>query len=142
MQDLSITERKKLRLVILASAGGTLIEWYDLFMALILANTISTQLFPPGDSKFLETLAIVVSSYLIRPIGSLLFGSIGDRVGRKYSFLVTLLLMGVATVLIGCIPTFSQIGWFAPALLLILRLMQGLAPSDRRRRRHCGGSAQ
>lgn len=126
---MSITERKKIRFVILASAGGTLIEWYDLFMALILANTISTQLFPPGDSKFLETLAIVVSSYFIRPIGSLLFGSIGDRVGRKYSFLVTLILMGVATVLIGCIPTFDQIGWFAPALLLILRLMQGLAIS-------------
>jgi MFS family permease len=122
-------EQKKLRLVILASAGGTLIEWYDLFMALILANTISTQLFPPGESKFLETVAIIVSSYFIRPIGSLLFGSIGDRVGRKYSFLITLMLMGGATFLIGCIPTYNLIGWGAPALLLIFRLLQGLAIS-------------
>jgi MFS family permease len=122
-------EQKKLRLVILAAAGGTLIEWYDLFMALILANTISTQLFPPGESKFLETVAIIVSSYFIRPIGSLLFGSLGDRVGRKYSFLITLMLMGSATFLIGCIPTYNLIGWGAPALLLIFRLLQGLAIS-------------
>ncbi len=130
MQTQSIkTDQKKLRLVILASAGGTLIEWYDLFMALILANTLSTQLFPPGESKFLETVAIIVSSYFVRPIGSLLFGSIGDRIGRKYSFLITLMLMGGATFLIGCLPTYQQIGWLAPVLLLLFRLMQGLAIS-------------
>ncbi|HEX5170117.1 MAG TPA: MFS transporter [Cyclobacteriaceae bacterium] len=128
-QALPDSAQKNLRLVILASAGGTLIEWYDLFMALILANTLSIQLFPPGDSKFLETVAIIVSSYFIRPIGSLLFGSIGDRVGRKYSFLITLMLMGGATFLIGCIPGYKLIGWGAPVLLLIFRLMQGLAIS-------------
>ncbi|WP_343605254.1 MFS transporter [Fluviicola sp.] len=122
-------EKNSLFLVILASATGTLIEWYDLFLALILTSVLSEKLFPPGDSKFLETLAVVGSSYLIRPIGSLLFGNIGDKVGRKYSFLVSLLLMGAATFLIGCIPSFETIGWFAPVLLLLFRLMQGLAIS-------------
>lgn len=121
--------RKAMILVILASSAGTLIEWYDLFLAIILANTLSQQLFPPGNIKFLETLAVVASSYFIRPIGSLLFGNIGDRAGRKYSFLVSLLLMGGATFLIGCLPTYTQVGWLAPILLLILRLMQGLAIS-------------
>lgn len=116
-------------LVIIASSAGTLIEWYDLFLAIILANTLSQQLFPPSDIKFLETLAVVASSYFIRPIGSLLFGNIGDKVGRKYSFLVSLLLMGGATFLIGCLPTYAQVGWLAPVILLLLRLMQGLAIS-------------
>ncbi len=99
-------------------------------LAIILANVLSTQLFPnDGSSHFLETLAVVVSSFMVRPIGSLIFGSIGDRIGRKYSFLIALVLMGVATFLIGCIPTFEKIGWLAPVLLLICRIMQGLAIS-------------
>ncbi len=117
-----------LLLVIVASAAGTLIEWYDLFVAIILASTLSDQLFP-GNSKFLDTLGVVGSSYLIRPIGSLLFGRIGDKKGRKRSFLQSLLLMGAATFLIGCLPTFRQAGWAAPILLLVLRLSQGLAIS-------------
>ncbi|MBF0595964.1 MFS transporter [Faecalibacter rhinopitheci] len=116
--------------VIIASSVGTLIEWYDMFLAIILAGVLSTQLFPnDGSSHFLETLAVVVSSFMFRPIGSLIFGSIGDRVGRKYSFLISLILMGSATFLIGCIPTFESVGWFAPVLLLICRIMQGLAIS-------------
>lgn len=123
-------EKNNMRLAIIASATGTLLEWYDLFLAVILAKTLSNQLFPGGESTyFLETLAIVGSSFFIRPLGSLFFGSLGDRKGRKKSFLLSLLLMGGATFLIGLLPTFSQIGWFAPILLLGLRLVQGFALS-------------
>ncbi|SFM64704.1 Major Facilitator Superfamily protein [Algoriella xinjiangensis] len=116
--------------VIIASSVGTLIEWYDMFLAIILASVLSTQLFPnDGSSHFLETLAVVVSSFMFRPIGSLIFGSIGDRIGRKYSFLVSLIMMGAATFMIGCIPTYESVGWFAPVLLLVCRIMQGLAIS-------------
>jgi MFS family permease len=116
--------------IIIASSVGTLIEWYDMFLAIILASVLSTQLFPnDGSSHFLETLAVVVSSFMFRPIGSLIFGSIGDRIGRKYSFLVSLIMMGAATFLIGCIPTFDNVGWLAPVLLLFCRIMQGLAIS-------------
>src|SRR5687767_5330362 len=125
----SVARKNNMRLVIVASTLGTLIEWYDLLLAVTLANTLSTQFFPPGENKFIETLAIVATTYLIRPFGSLLFGSIGDKTGRKFSFLISLLLMGAATFLIGCIPAFSTIGWAAPVLFLILRLAQGLAIS-------------
>jgi len=127
---ISTPKKNSLRLVILASLVGTLIEWYDLFLAVILAGTLSNQLFPGGgETKFIETLALVASTYLIRPIGSLFFGNIGDKSGRKQSFLISLLLMGAATILIGCIPTYSQVGWLSPILFLILRLFQGLAIS-------------
>jgi MFS family permease len=125
-----VKDRDNMRLAIIAAATGTLLEWYDLFLAIILAKTLSSQLFPADSSTaFLETLAIVGSSFFIRPIGSLIFGSLGDRKGRKKSFLLSLLLMGGATFLIGLLPTFKQIGWFAPILLLILRLAQGFALS-------------
>ena len=125
-----MVENKKMRLAIIASATGTLLEWYDLYLAIILAKVLSNQLFPSGnDTYFLETLAIVGSSFFIRPLGSLFFGSMGDRQGRKKSFLLSLLLMGGATFLIGLIPTFKQIGWFAPILLLMFRLIQGFALS-------------
>jgi MFS family permease len=131
LEESNLTPEKKnnIKLVIIASCVGTLIEWYDLFLAVILAGILSTQLFPEGENKFIETLAIVATTYLIRPFGSLIFGNIGDKLGRKYSFLISLLLMGAATFLIGCIPTFSQVGWLAPMLFLILRLFQGLAIS-------------
>ncbi|CAN5247743.1 MFS transporter [soil metagenome] len=122
--------KSKMAGVIKASATGTLLEWYDLLLAVILARVLSRNLFPDNDSTaFLETLAIVGSSFLIRPIGSLIFGSLGDKKGRKKSFLLSLLLMGGATFLIGVIPTFQTIGWFAPVLLLMLRLAQGFALS-------------
>ncbi len=120
----------KMKTAIIASATGTLLEWYDLFLAVILAKLLSSQLFPANsNTAFLETLAIVGSSFFVRPIGSLFFGSMGDRKGRKKSFLLSLLLMGGATFFIGLIPTFSQIGWAAPILLLLLRLAQGFALS-------------
>lgn len=115
---------------IIASASiGTLIEFYDLILAVVLAPVLSQHLFPPGEARFLETLAIVITSYLIRPIGALIFGGVGDAKGRKKPFLVSLLLMGSATFLIGCIPSFETIGWLAPLSLLLLRLLQGLAIS-------------
>jgi MFS family permease len=121
---------KHMKTAIIASATGTLLEWYDLFLAVILAKLLSSQLFPANsDTAFLETLAIVGSSFFVRPIGSLFFGSMGDRKGRKKSFLLSLLLMGGATFFIGLIPTFNQIGWAAPILLLLLRLAQGFALS-------------
>jgi MFS family permease len=120
----------KMKTAIIASATGTLLEWYDLFLAVILAKLLSSQLFlANSNTAFLETLAIVGSSFFVRPIGSLFFGSMGDRKGRKKSFLLSLLLMGGATFFIGLIPTFSQIGWAAPILLLLLRLAQGFALS-------------
>lgn len=127
--DLNPEKKNNMLLVIIASSVGTLIEWYDLLLAVILANILSIQLFPEGGNNFIETLGIVATTYLVRPFGSLLFGNIGDKVGRKYSFLISLLIMGVATFLIGCLPTFEQVGWLAPILFLILRLFQGLAIS-------------
>ena len=124
-----MSQQQNLKTVITASATGSLIEWYDLLLAIILSPILSRHLFPDGDSKFLETLAIVISSYLIRPFGSLIFGFIGDKSGRKKSFLLSLLLMGGATFLIGCIPSYNQAGWLAPVMLLVLRLCQGLAVS-------------
>jgi MFS family permease len=121
---------KQMKTAIIASATGTLLEWYDLFLAVILAKLLSSQLFPANsNTAFLETLAIVGSSFFVRPIGSLFFGSMGDRKGRKKSFLLSLLLMGGATFFIGLLPTFNQIGWVAPILLLVLRLAQGFALS-------------
>lgn len=122
--------KARMRVIITASATGTLLEWYDLFLAVILARTLSRSFFPDNDATaFLETLAIVASSFFIRPIGSLIFGSIGDRTGRKRSFLLSLILMGSATFLIGLIPNYGAIGWFAPICLLVLRLVQGFALS-------------
>jgi MFS family permease len=86
-----INLKKRMRVIITASATGTLLEWYDLFLAIILAKALSTNFFSDNDaSAFLETLAIVGSSFFVRPIGSLIFGSIGDRTGRKRSFLLSL----------------------------------------------------
>jgi MFS family permease len=123
------SKKENVFFVIASASAGTLIEFYDLILALILAPVISRNLFPEGEARFLETLAIIVTSYFVRPLGALLFGSIGDSAGRKKPFLVSLLLMGSATFLIGCIPTFKTIGWLAPLLLLVLRLLQGLAIS-------------
>ena len=123
-------QNRTLRLAILASSAGTLLEWYDLYLAIILARVLSNRIFPGGESSyFLETLAIVGSSFFVRPLGSLFFGSLGDRKGRKRSFILSLLMMGGATFLIGLLPGFAQAGWWAPLMLLVLRLAQGFALS-------------
>jgi len=119
----------KISLVIGASSVGTLIEWYDFYIFGMLATIISKQFFPSdaGTSALLSTLAIFAAGFIIRPFGALVFGRLGDIIGRKYTFLLTLVLMGGSTFAIGLVPGFSTIGWAAPVLVLILRLVQGLA---------------
>ncbi|KYF69880.1 MFS transporter [Sorangium cellulosum] len=115
--------------VIFASAGGTMIEWYDFYIFGSLAAIISTHFFPRDNptAGFLLTLGTFATGFVVRPFGALVFGRIGDIVGRKYAFLVTLLLMGGATALIGFLPTYETIGLAAPLALVLIRLVQGLA---------------
>jgi len=118
-----------LRSVIAASSVGTMIEWYDFYIFGSLAPIISTKFFPEGNPTLalLSTLATFAAGFVVRPFGALFFGRLGDLIGRKYTFLVTLMLMGLSTFLIGCIPSFKTIGVLAPILVLLLRLLQGLA---------------
>jgi len=115
--------------VIGASSLGTLIEWYDFYIFGSLAVIIGNQLFPEdaGASALINTLAIFAAGFIVRPFGALVFGRLGDLIGRKYTFLLTLVLMGGSTFLIGLIPSYKSIGYAAPILVLILRLIQGLA---------------
>lgn len=120
---------KTIRSVITASSLGTMIEWYDFYIFGMLAKTISTQFFPEGNptAALLSTLAIFAAGFIVRPFGALVFGRLGDLIGRKYTFLLTLVLMGGSTFLIGCVPSYESIGIAAPLLVLLLRLLQGLA---------------
>lgn len=115
--------------IIGASSAGTMIEWYDFFIFGSLAPIISLKFFPQDNptAAFLSTLATFAAGFVVRPFGALFFGRLGDMVGRKYTFMMTLLLMGGATFLIGCVPGYESIGFLAPVLVLILRLLQGLA---------------
>lgn len=115
--------------VIGASSLGTLIEWYDFYIFGSLAVIIGHQLFPEdaGASALINTLAIFAAGFIVRPFGALVFGRLGDLIGRKYTFLLTLVLMGGSTFFIGLIPSYKSIGYAAPILVLILRLVQGLA---------------
>lgn len=115
--------------VVAASSAGTLIEWYDFYIFGSLATIISAKFFPEGSETagLLKTLAIFATGFVVRPFGALFFGRIGDLVGRKYAFLVTLLIMGFSTFAIGLLPEYEKIGIFAPLILLVLRLLQGLA---------------
>ncbi|MGI8891101.1 MAG: MFS transporter [Chthoniobacterales bacterium] len=115
--------------IIGASSAGTLIEWYDFYIFGSLATIISTHFFPPGHptAAFLSTLAVFATGFIVRPLGSLFFGRLGDVVGRKYTFLLTLLLMGGSTFAIGLLPTYETVGILAPILLVLLRLLQGLS---------------
>ena len=120
---------KKLSYIIGASSVGTLIEWYDFYIFGSLATVLSTKFFPTDNptAAFLNTLATFAAGFVVRPFGALFFGKIGDVIGRKYTFMVTLMLMGGATFGIGLIPSYQSIGALAPILVLILRLLQGLA---------------
>ena len=123
------SKNKSIRFVILASSVGTLIEWYDFFIFGTLATVIGKNLFPTdsGATMVINTLAIFAVGFIVRPFGALVFGRLGDLIGRKYTFQFTLIIMGGATFLIGCIPSFDKIGYLAPLLALILRFLQGLA---------------
>ncbi len=122
-------DKFKIRNVIAASSVGTMIEWYDFYIFGMLSTTISTQFFPKDNptAALLSTLAIFAAGFIVRPFGALVFGRLGDLIGRKYTFLLTLILMGGSTFLIGCIPSYENIGIAAPILVLVLRLLQGLA---------------
>ncbi|MDR7208307.1 MFS transporter [Flavobacterium piscis] len=126
---MSNTSTKGIWKVISASSMGTMIEWYDFYIFGSLAVVISTKFFPSDNptAAFLSTLATFAAGFVVRPFGALFFGRLGDIIGRKYTFMATLLLMGGSTFLIGCIPSYETIGFMAPLLVLILRLLQGLA---------------
>src|SRR5215831_11571766 len=115
--------------VILASSVGTMIEWYDFYIFGSLAVVLSQKFYPPGNATFafIAYLATFFIGFGVRPFGALFFGRIGDLVGRKYAFLVTLTIMGFGTFLIGLMPTFATAGWFAPIALILIRVFQGLA---------------
>jgi MFS family permease len=124
-----LSDGKGIGKVIFSSSLGTLIEWYDFYIFGMLAKTISIQFFPEGNdtAALLSTLAIFAAGFLVRPFGALVFGRLGDMIGRKSTFLFTLVLMGGSTFLIGLIPGYRTIGIAAPLLVLLLRLIQGLA---------------
>src|SRR2546421_9478563 len=117
------------RRVIFASSLGTVFEWYDFYLYAILAPFFAALFFPPGNqtAALLSAFATYAAGFLVRPFGALVFGRIGDLVGRKYTFLVTIVTMGLSTVLVGFLPTFKSIGFAAPLILVALRLAQGLA---------------
>ena len=123
------TSTKGIGKVIFSSSLGTLIEWYDFYIFGMLAKTISAEFFPEGNdtAALLSTLAIFAAGFIIRPFGALVFGRLGDIIGRKSTFLLTLVLMGTSTFLIGLVPGYKSIGIAAPLLVLLLRLIQGLA---------------
>ncbi len=122
-------EKQQTRKVIFASSVGTLIEWYDFYIFGSLAPIIAAQFFPKTDptAALLSTLATFAAGFIVRPFGALVFGRLGDVVGRKYTFLLTLILMGGSTFAIGLVPGYETIGFAAPLIVLLLRLVQGLA---------------
>ncbi|MBW0014964.1 MFS transporter [Mycobacterium sp.] len=131
IRDESDAERRhRLRIVVAASMLGTTVEWYDFFLYATAAGLVFHRVFFPSESSLVGTLlafATFAVGFVMRPVGGLVFGHIGDRIGRKRSLALTMLIMGVATALIGVLPTAAQIGAWAPMLLLTLRILQGLA---------------
>jgi MFS family permease len=115
--------------IIAASSAGTIIEWYDFYLYGSLAAFFGANFFPTNNptAGLLAALATFGAGFAVRPFGAIVFGHIGDLIGRKYSFLVTISIMGLGTFLIGCMPTYAQIGIAAPAIMVLLRLLQGLA---------------
>src|SRR3977135_2762825 len=117
------------KFVIFASSLGTVFEWYDFYLYATLAPFFAALFFPSGNdtAALLSAFATHAAGFLVRPFGAIIFGRIGDLVGRKYTFLVTIVVMGGATFLVGLLPTFQTIGWLGPVVRVTLRLAQGLA---------------
>src|SRR2546430_3976723 len=117
------------RRVIIASSVGRVFEWYDFYLYALLAVFFAGLCFPPGNlaAATIGAFGAYAAGFLVRPFGAIIFGRIGDLVGRKYTFLVTIVVMGLSTVLVGCLPTFASIGWAAPGILPPLRPAPGLA---------------
>jgi len=122
-------ERDKTKLVIVASSLGTVFEWYDFFIYGTLAAIVGRTFFPADNevAQLLLALAGFAVGFGVRPLGAILFGYLGDRLGRKYTFLVTITLMGLATAAVGLVPSAATIGFAAPVILIVLRVLQGLA---------------
>jgi MFS family permease len=120
---------KEIRKIIVASSLGTLIEWYDFYIFGSLATVLSSQFFPKTNptAALLSTLGTFAAGFIVRPFGALVFGRLGDMIGRKYTFLLTLIIMGSSTFAIGLVPGYESIGFVAPLLVLLFRLLQGLA---------------
>src|SRR6266542_5744170 len=114
---------------IFASSAGTMIEWYDFYIFGSLATVIASKFYHTGTplGDLIAWLATFAIGFVVRPFGAIFFGRIGDLIGRKYAFLVTLTLMGLSTAVIGLLPTYASIGILAPIILVLLRLLQGLA---------------
>src|SRR5688572_20948349 len=124
-----MADKSTIRRVIVASSLGTLFEWYDFYLYGSLAVFFGSKFFPPGNetAQLLASLATFGAGFGVRPLGALVFGHVGDLIGRKYTFLVTMTAMGLATALVGLLPTYDQIGIWATIILVALRLLQGLA---------------
>src|SRR5690348_16383701 len=124
-----VTSEYSIWRVLMAAAVGTMIEWYDFYIFGSLAAVLALKFYPPGNQTFayIAYLATFAVGFVVRPFGALFFGRIGDLVGRKYAFLVTLTVMGFGTFLIGLMPTFATAGWLAPIALILIRVFQGLA---------------
>src|SRR6266581_9486147 len=123
------TGRLSLPWIIAASSVGTLIEWYDFYIYGVLAVFFAKHFFPPGNENLalLASLAVFWFGFILRPFGAIFFGHLGDLIGRKFTFMLTLAMMGLATFLVGCIPSYATWGLAAPILILLMRAMQGLA---------------
>ena len=124
-----VAPQRGTRNVIFASSLGTVFEWYDFYIYATLAPFFAALFYPSGNATaaLLASLATYAAGFIVRPFGALVFGRIGDLVGRKYTFLVTIVVMGLSTAAVGFLPTYAQIGMFSPTILVLLRLLQGLA---------------
>ena len=125
----AVNQRWSMARVVIASSAGTAFEWYDFFIFGSLTSIISKTFFAalPPTAGIIAALGLFAAGFAFRPFGAIVFGSLGDRLGRKGAFLITVSLMGGATFLIGLLPTYAQSGWLAPALLIFLRICQGTA---------------
>src|ERR1019366_4887051 len=129
MQNEGVKQPTGLGKIILAASAGTLIEWYDFYLFGSLTTILAANFFRKGEftAAVLSTLATFAAGFVVRPFGAVIFGRMGDMIGRKHTFLLTLLMMGISTMAIAFLPTYASIGVAAPLLLLLLRLTQGLA---------------
>lgn len=124
-----LVSRAEERRVIIASSAGTVFEWYDFYLYAVLAPFFAKLFFPPDNdtAALLAAFATYSAGFIVRPFGAVFFGRLGDLTGRKYTFLISIIFMGFSTFTVGLLPTFQQLGWIAPILLVSLRLLQGLA---------------
>src|ERR1700730_16392905 len=131
VQSAAAPPRLNLPFIIGASSVGTLIEWYDFYLYGVLAVFFSKHFFSPDMDPTLALIAslfVFWTGFLVRPFGAIFFGHLGDLIGRKFTFMLTLLLMGAATFIVGLLPGYSTIGALAPILLVTMRVLQGLPP--------------